>query len=64
MRKFFLALLTVFFSLGAVPVFSERVISPVQGKFANKQSIILDLSEGEEAFYSYTNTNPLDSGFA
>ena len=59
-----LLLFATIFSLCAVPVFSERVISPVQGKFANKQSIILDLSECEEAFYSYTNTNPLDSGFA
>lgn len=59
-----LLLFATIFSLEALPVFSERVISPVNGKFANKQSIILDLSEGEEAFYSYTNTNPLDSGFA
>ena len=51
-----------FFSL--FPVFSERVISPVQGRFANEQALVLDLSDGAEAFYSYTNTNPLASGFA
>ena len=48
----------------AFPAFSERVISPVSGTFANRQALILDLSDGAEAFYSYTNTNPLSSGFA
>ena len=61
MKKYFLLLLLPFFSLS---VFCERVISPVAGKFANRQSLILSLREGEEAFYSYTNTNPLNSGFA
>lgn len=46
------------------PAFSERVISPVPGSFANRQALVLDLSDGAEAFYSYTDTNPLDSGFA
>lgn len=61
MKKYCLLLILSFFSLAA---FCERVISPVKGKFANKQSLIISLKEGEEAFYSYTNTNPLNSGFA
>lgn len=61
MKKFCFLLLFSIFSFFA---FSERVISPVQGRFANKQSLILDLSDGAEAFYSYTSTNPLNSGFA
>lgn len=61
MKKFCLLLLFSIFSFFA---FSERVISPVQGRFANKQSLILDVSDGAEAFYSYTSTNPLNSGFA
>lgn len=59
-RHFLLTLM--FFSL--LPAFSERIISPVGGVFANRQSLVLSLEEGEEAFYSYTNTNPLNSGFA
>ncbi|MBQ8013849.1 MAG: chitobiase/beta-hexosaminidase C-terminal domain-containing protein [Treponema sp.] len=51
-----------FFSL--LPAFSERVISPVSGTFANRQTLVLELPKGAEAFYSYTNTNPLTSGFA
>ncbi|WP_294430913.1 hypothetical protein [uncultured Treponema sp.] len=51
-----------FFSLSSA--FSERVISPVKGRFANRQCLVLDLSDGTEAFYSYTNTDPLNSGFA
>ena len=52
------------FALCALPAFSSRVISPVEGRFANRQCLILELGEGEEAFYSYTDTNPLESGFA
>ena len=62
MRRFFLA--AVLSSLFSLCAFSETVISPVEGRFANKQSLILDLPEGAEAFYSYTSTNPLNSGFA
>ncbi|MBR1405198.1 MAG: hypothetical protein IJ558_13625 [Treponema sp.] len=59
-RLFFLFFAFVSVSLA----FSERVISPVEGTFANKQSLILDVSDGVEAFYSYAHTNPLTSGFA
>lgn len=61
MKKFCLLLIFSMFSFFA---FSERVISPADGTFANKQSLILDLSDGAEAFYSYTSNNPLNSGFA
>ena len=60
-RRIFLVFFILTFSLSA---FAERVISPVEGRFANKQFLVLSLSEGEEAFYSYTSTNPLTSGFA
>ena len=59
-RLFFLFFAFVSVSLA----FSERVISPIEGKFSNRQSLILDLNDGAEAFYSYTNTNPMTSGFA
>ncbi|MBQ9908664.1 MAG: hypothetical protein IJM48_02580 [Treponema sp.] len=61
MKKFCLLLIFSMFSFFA---FSERVISPAEGTFANRQSLILDLSDGAEAFYSYTSNNPLNSGFA
>ena len=63
-RRGRLFLLLAIFSLLASPAFSSRLISPVQGRFANKQCLVLRLEEGEEAFYSYTSTNPLAQGFA
>ena len=63
-KKFLLFLFCAIFSSFALFAFSGRVISPVEGRFANKQSLILDLNDGAEAFYSYTSTNPLNSGFA
>lgn len=63
-RRVRIFLLASFFSLLSIPAFSSRVISPVPGNFANKQCLVLNLEEGEEAFYSYTSTNPLASGFA
>ncbi|MCR4822821.1 MAG: hypothetical protein K5873_08135 [Treponema sp.] len=56
-----LLLFNLIFSL---PVFAGQVISPVKGTFSNRQSLVLDLSEGEEAFYSYSSSDPLSSGFA
>ena len=60
-RRGVLLLFLLFLVQGA---FAQRVISPVEGSFANKQCLVLDLQEGEEAYYSYSNTNPLNSGFA
>ena len=61
MRTFFSVLLLSLFSFFA---FGQRIISPVKGSFSNKQSLILDLSDGAEAFYSYSGGDPLLSGFA
>lgn len=58
-------ILTVFLlQIFAFPLYSAEIISPVNGKFANKQSLVINLAEDEEAFYSYTSSEPLDSGFA
>ncbi len=63
MKKSFCLLLALVFSL--IPMFSaERIISPVPGKFANKQTLVIDQSDGAECFYSYTSSDPLTSGFA
>ncbi|MFI3257286.1 MAG: hypothetical protein R3Y36_03185, partial [Spirochaetales bacterium] len=40
------------------------VISPTEGKWANYQSLVLDLPAGYEAYYSLTGADPLVSGFA
>lgn len=45
--------------------FEERVIvSPQEGVWANCQSLVLDLPEGYNAYYSYLSSDPLVSGFA
>jgi hypothetical protein len=55
----------LFFSVaGFVFAKSDFIISPVEGQWANYQSIIIDVPEGATAFYSFTGDNPLYSGFA
>jgi len=54
----------VFSLIFTLPLFSAEIISPVNGNFANRQSLVINLLENEEAYYSYTNSNPLNSGFA
>lgn len=48
-------------------LFCQRIISPVEGTFANRQPLVINLKEGEEAFYSYSSienrNDPLNSGF-
>ena len=44
--------------------FSLDIISPVPGTWANKQSLILDVPESCEVFYSFTGSDPLNFGFA
>ena len=41
-----------------------HVLSPVSGVWANRQSLVLDLPEGTDAFYSLNGENPLVSGIA
>lgn len=48
----------------AFSCFAERIVSPVAGVFSNKQFLVINLNEGEEAFYSSSSSNPLESGFA
>lgn len=48
-------------------LFCQRIVSPVEGIFANLQPLVINLEEDEEAFYSYSSSenrnDPLDSGF-
>ena len=60
-KKVFITFFLFFLAFSAFP---SKIISPVEGSFSNLQSLIIDLDSDAEAFYSYTNTNPLNSGFA
>ena len=40
------------------------VLSPVEGTWANKQALVLDCAPETEVFYSFSEYDPLDFGFA
>ena len=63
MRVLF-SVFALLFSLAFEAAASVRVISPVAGRWANRQPLVLDIGDDEECFYSFTSSNPLDSGFA
>lgn len=52
------------FSVAAQTFEEEVIVSPQSGIWANCQSLVLDLPEGYNAFYSYLSSDPLVSGFA
>ena len=39
------------------------IISPVEGTWANKQPLIVEVPSGYEVYYSLSGSNPLDFGF-
>lgn len=41
-----------------------EIISPVEGIWANRQSLVLNVPAGTEVFYSFWESDPLDFGFA
>ena len=41
-----------------------KVISPVEGQWANKQMLILDIQKNEEYYYSLNGSDPATFGFA
>jgi hypothetical protein len=56
--------LLFFVSLGFASVPQTKVISPVEGTWANPQALIIDNEPGTEVFYSLNGEDPLVSGFA
>lgn len=40
------------------------IVSPVEGTWANRQPLVLEVPEGYEVVYSFTGSHPMDSGFA
>ena len=58
-------LLSLFFSAFSLTAQTVNpVLSPAEGVWANYQSLVLDLPEGTEAFYSLNGEDPAVSGFA
>ena len=78
MKRLFLVSLT--FVLTMCPLFSQvsgeggwsagysdegfAIVSPVEGTWANRQPLVLEVPEGHEAFYSFSGSHPMESGFA
>ncbi len=61
-KKIFLCLFLV--QLCLYTLYSQTVVSPTEGVWANYQSLVLNIDESKEAFYSLSGENPLESGFA
>ena len=61
MKKFALIFLFLIVSFNG---FSQEIINPSQGKWANKQVLVLDVPAGGNVFYSLNGSNPETSGFA
>ncbi len=40
------------------------IVSPIEGTWANKQSLVLEVPEANEVFYSFSGSHPMESGFA
>lgn len=59
----FSALFLAFF-LANSAIYAERVISPCEGSFSNRQMLVLNTEDGAECFYSLSGSDPLVSGFA
>ena len=62
MKKLIILLISVFFSAS---VFGElKVISPIEGTFANRQMLVLETDGTGECYYSLNGTDPETFGFA
>ncbi len=62
-KRFILILFSLLIGLFSLYA-QSTVISPTSGLWANYQSLVLNLPDGYEAYYSLTGENPLVSGFA
>lgn len=64
MKKIF-ALIVLFSSLFVSNAFAQiKVLSPIEGNWANRQMLCIDDSDGEEYYYSLNGEDPVSSGFA
>ena len=64
---FFLMIYSLFAQGMGKQVYSDEgfvIVSPVEGTWANKQSLVLEVPEAYEVFYSFSGSHPMESGFA
>lgn len=62
MKKF---LLLLAFAVSSLAVFAQiKVISPVEGTFANRQMLVIDTSDSGDYYYSLNGSDPETFGFA
>ena len=59
-----LLIINFFFLFFSYAFADTKIINPESGIWANKQLLVLDISEYENAYYSLNGTDPLLSGFA
>ncbi len=65
LKRFFLYGVVFFFSVNMLSAFSEKdIISPQKGTFSNMQPLVLNVSDGEEVYYSLSSSDPSVSGFS
>ncbi|MBO4404732.1 MAG: hypothetical protein J5780_05310, partial [Treponema sp.] len=63
MKKFSFLTVLMIFLLHPCFLFSEStIISPVEGTFMNVQSLVIELDDGDEAYYSLSYSDPAVSG--
>ena len=61
MKKLIFLLLSIFFSTA---VFANlKVISPIEGTFANRQMLVLETDGTGECYYSLNGSDPETFGF-
>ncbi len=64
MRRRILCFISLFFSAAAALFADVKILNPEPGTWANRQVLVLDVPDAEEAFYSLNGSNPVSSGFA
>lgn len=64
---FFLMIYSLFAQGVGKQLYSDEgfvIVSPIEGTWANKQSLVLEVPEANEVFYSFSGSHPMESGFA
>lgn len=64
MRRRTLCFISLFFSAAAALFADVKILNPEPGTWANRQVLVLDVPDDEDAFYSLNGSDPVSSGFA
>lgn len=66
-KEFFKYSVYLFYLCFCLPLFADvNIVSPASNHsrvWANKQVLVIEATDGEEIYYSFTGTDPLSSGF-